>query len=47
MRSGRAKDIRYTRSGSGSNPDQLQRLAEWLIEHEVEEAVRESPLKTI
>ena len=32
----------FERCWYGSNPEQLQRLAEWLIEQQVEEVVMES-----
>src|SRR6266404_97354 len=35
-------EYQFERRLFGSNPEQLRLLAEWLIEHEVEEAVMES-----
>src|SRR5215813_505308 len=35
-------EYRFERRWYGSNPEQLQRLADWLIEQQVEEAVMES-----
>ena len=36
------EEYRFERRWFGSNPEQLQRLAEWLIEQQVEEVVMES-----
>jgi len=36
------EEYRFERRWYGSNPEQLQKLAEWLIEQQVEEAVMES-----
>ena len=35
-------DYEFERRWYGSNPEQLQRLAEWLIEQQIEEVVMES-----
>ena len=35
-------EYQFERRWYGSNPEQLQRLAEWLVEQEVEEVVMES-----
>ena len=35
-------DFQFERRWYASNPEQLQRLAEWLIEQQVEEVVMES-----
>ena len=36
------EEYQFERRWYGSNPEQLQRLAEWLVEQEVEEVVMES-----
>jgi hypothetical protein len=35
-------EYQFERRGYGSNPEQMQRLAEWLIQQQVEEVVMES-----
>jgi len=35
-------ECQFERRGYGSNPEQMQRLAEWLIQQQVEEVVMES-----
>jgi hypothetical protein len=35
-------DFHFERQKVGTNPADLRRLAEWLVEHEVEEVVMES-----